>query len=66
MYRYREPRTLRTIFIDVGHIAETIKVLCKGLNVHYFAHSYIDEDKLEKILHLKRLEEGIIYNVALS
>ena len=66
MYRYREPRTLRTIFIDTGHIAETIKLLCKGLNIHYFSHSYIEEDEVEKILKLRRLEEGVIYSVALS
>lgn len=66
MYRYREPRTLRTIFIDVGHIAENIKILSQALNINYFAHSYIDEAKAEEILGLRKLDEGIIYNVALS
>lgn len=66
MYRYREPRTFRTIFIDVGHIAETIKILSSSLGLQCFAHTYIDEEKVENILKLEKLKEGAIYSIAIA
>lgn len=36
MYRYREPRTFRTIFLDAGHIGGLIEALCdsRGMTAH--------------------------------
>lgn len=66
MYRYREPRTFRTIFIDIGHVASTIKLISKGLGIKYFAHSYIIEEKVEKLLQLNKFNEGAVYAVAVA
>jgi SagB-type dehydrogenase family enzyme len=66
MYRYREPRTFRTIFIDVGHIAETIKILTTSLGLKYFAHTYMDEEKVENLLDLNKLQEGAIYSMVIA
>ncbi len=36
MYRYREPRTFRTVFMDAGHMAGLIEALCdsRGMIAH--------------------------------
>ncbi|MBD3689387.1 SagB/ThcOx family dehydrogenase [Nanchangia anserum] len=36
MYRYREPRTFRTIFLDAGHMGGLIEALCdsRGMTAH--------------------------------
>ncbi len=46
MYRYREPRTLRTIFYDAGHLGGLIETLCDRLGSvahghHGFQDSYV-------------------------
>lgn len=66
MYRYREPRTFRTVFMDAGHMAETVKLLSTSLNLNYFAHTYINEEDAEHLLKLNKLQEGVIYNMAVS
>ena len=66
MYRYREARTFRTIFIDIGHVASTIKLVSKGLGLNYFGHSYLIEDEVEDLLNLNKFTEGAVYTVAIS
>jgi len=66
MYRYREPRTFRTIFMDVGHLSSTFEFTAVNLGLQcYFQHGVIDE-KVEKLLHIRGLSEGIIYGAALA
>lgn len=66
MYRYREPRTFRTVHMDAGHIATNI-VLCaeaKGLATHV---AYSDNDLLiEERIGLDGLEEGYMLTVSIG
>jgi SagB-type dehydrogenase family enzyme len=60
MYRYREPRTFRTVHMDVGHIIETIEQLGKELGIKTQVHLNFDEaDILEKI-GASKFEEGVM------
>lgn len=63
MYRYREPRTFRSIFIDAGHVAETIRLTSQALGLKYCAHTYISFSKTEEMLKLNSLKEGVLYSV---
>jgi SagB-type dehydrogenase family enzyme len=66
MFRYREPRTFRTVHMDAGHLAATLVLAAAGLDVR--AHvAYPDNDELiERQLGLSGLREGFMLSVALG
>jgi SagB-type dehydrogenase family enzyme len=66
MYRYREPRTFRTIFMDAGHLTASIEVIGRSLGMKVFAHHGIDDAALEQMLGLHGLQEGAVLGVALG
>ena len=66
MYRYREPRTFRTIFMDVGHIIENIDKICNYLGLDNFQHQGIEDRLVESILDINYLEEGAIMGIAVG
>lgn len=43
MYRYREPRTFRTVFMDVGHLLGTFEMVASALGVRSFIHHAMNE-----------------------
>ncbi len=66
MWRYREPRTFRSVFFDMGHVIETLSLLCKsyGLKAHI---SYgFNSKKLEKFIGLDGFKEGVFYCVIIG
>lgn len=66
MWRYREPRTFRTLFMDVGHLATTLNLVSAASGYTcYFQHGLIDED-IEQLLGIDRLTEGVIYGAAIG
>ncbi|MCT6681047.1 SagB/ThcOx family dehydrogenase [Bacillus velezensis] len=66
MYRYREPRTFRTVFMDVGHIVENISKTGNFLGMHIYPHQGIDDEMIENILGINYLEEGAIMGIAIG
>ena len=65
-YRYREPRTFRTIFHDVGHLIGTLDVVSKSIGVNCLVQHGLDEVALADVLDLNLLDEGVIYGAALG
>jgi SagB-type dehydrogenase family enzyme len=66
MYRYREPRTFRTVHMDAGHLAATARMtaVSLGLTAHVF---YCDDpEMIEKALGLDGTREGYMLTVALA
>lgn len=66
MYRYREPRTFRTVLMDVGHVIGTLQVVARSLGVLCHAHHSIDDESLTSLLRLDRLTEGVLYGAAIG
>jgi SagB-type dehydrogenase family enzyme len=66
MYRYREPRTFRTVHMDVGHLVGTIFMLSRLLRLRARANCAPDPHAVEHPLGLHWLEEGMQYAVALE
>jgi SagB-type dehydrogenase family enzyme len=66
MYRYREPRTFRTIHLDVGHLASTAKLAADALGIKAYPQYTANEKSIEKILKLSGLEEGFMMSIALG
>ncbi len=60
MYRYREPRTFRTIHMDVGHILATIEMLGQEFQVKTHIHFNFNEDAILQQIGASMLEEGVM------
>lgn len=66
MYRYREPRTFRTVFMDAGHLAASIETIGRSLGIQTYTHHGVDDAALEQMLGLDGLQEGAILAIALG
>ena len=65
MFRYRDPRTFRTIHMDAGHMLGTIEIAAQHFNIESKVSYSINEIELEKYIGITGLVEGTIASVAL-
>ncbi|MBM2614789.1 SagB/ThcOx family dehydrogenase [Actinoplanes sp. LDG1-06] len=66
MYRYREPRTFRTVHMDAGHIAGTMSMAARSLGVAA-GIGYCDRAaEIERVLGLDPMTEGYMLTVVLG
>ncbi len=66
MWRYREPRTFRTIHMDAGHLAESVQMLAQAIGVRAFIQYWANENAIEEQLGLHYLDEGFLLSIALG
>lgn len=66
MYRYREPRTFRTVHMDAGHLAGTARLAARSLGVAAGIYYCDRAPDLERALGLDGLREGYMLTVALA
>lgn len=67
MYRYREPRTLRTIFMDIGHLAATSELAAEALGFRVLGHHGFDNSYLEDLAEFDSVfQETYLYMVAIE
>lgn len=66
MYRYREPRTFRTVHMDAGHLAGTLRMTARSLGVTARAYYSDDASRVERALRLDGMREGYMMTVALA
>ncbi|MGH3943025.1 MAG: SagB/ThcOx family dehydrogenase [Pseudonocardiaceae bacterium] len=66
MYRYREPRTFRTVLMDVGHLLGTFEMVASALGLRSFVHHAINEIEVERMLSISPLKEGAIAGAAVA
>lgn len=65
MFRYREPRTFRTIHIDAGHILGTIELITNCMNIKTKITHRFNEKEIEKLLDIDGLSEGVITSIGM-
>lgn len=66
MWRYREPRTFRTLFMDIGHLTTTFNVMAAAFGYTcYFQHGLIDGD-IERLLGADHLTESVIFGASIG
>lgn len=58
MYRYREPRTFRSVHMDAGHLCATIEILAEALDRQTYVRYSCNEELIEARLGLDRYSEG--------
>lgn len=60
MYRYREPRTFRTIHMDSGHVLATIELISNELGIETQVLMNFDENEILKKINASKFEEGVM------
>ncbi|AEG34362.1 hypothetical protein Ththe16_1971 (plasmid) [Thermus thermophilus SG0.5JP17-16] len=66
MYRYREPRTFRTVHMDAGHLIETFELVCAANGIRCFTQYGNNDQAIEAKLGLNPLEEGYMLACAVG
>lgn len=66
MWRYREPRSFRAIYMDVGHLCGTLDVVAKALGLNCLVQHGLSESPIAKLLGTHTLTEGVIFGAALG
>jgi SagB-type dehydrogenase family enzyme len=66
MYRYREPRTFRTVHMDAGHLAATVEFAVEITGARTFIQYGGNEKAVEAKLGLQGLEEGVQLSISLG
>ena len=58
MYRYREPRAFRVIFLDAGHLAMTAARIFENCGYRLSVSLALNQDRIGEWLELKQLDES--------
>jgi SagB-type dehydrogenase family enzyme len=66
MYRYREPRTFRTVHMDIGHLATTLGLTAAAHQIMSHVAYADDDEAIERSLGLDGLDEGYMLTVSLG
>ena len=66
MYRYREPRTFRTVHMDAGHLAATMRMAARAAGVTARIYYNDDADRVERSLGLDGMREGYMLTIVLA
>jgi SagB-type dehydrogenase family enzyme len=66
MYRYREPRTFRTVHMDAGHIASTLRMSARALGLGAAVYDRDSAADVERLLGLGGMREGYLLTVAVT
>ena len=66
MYRYREPRTFRTVHMDVGHMCGNIETLAQHLGIKTFVEYPANTVQIDNLLGINSLRESCHTIIALG
>ncbi|HEU5356622.1 MAG TPA: SagB/ThcOx family dehydrogenase [Actinocrinis sp.] len=66
MYRYREPRTFRTVHMDAGHIAGTLRLAARAMGLRASVDVGGDAPAIERALGLDGMTEGYLVSVSIA
>jgi SagB-type dehydrogenase family enzyme len=66
MYRYREPRTFRTVHMDAGHIAGAIRMAARATGLTAGINLCDHATEIESAIGIDGMAEGYMLTVALS
>jgi SagB-type dehydrogenase family enzyme len=66
MYRYREPRTFRTVHMDAGHIASTVRIVARSLGLTSGISNSDAAEQIEDKIGVDGMSEGYMLTVAVA
>ncbi|MFC1522227.1 SagB/ThcOx family dehydrogenase [Elusimicrobiota bacterium] len=59
-WKYRHPRGLRGIFLDAGHVSQTLYLVAQSLSLGSCFILALLEEPFEKLLHLDGISESVV------
>lgn len=65
-FKYRDDSFLRSIFMDAGHVAQSVCIVAKSLRLGACATHALRHDKAEKFLGVDGVRESFLYMVMLG
>lgn len=66
MWRYRDSRSYRVLFIDLGHILATFRMVCCGMKLRHFTGQGVRDNDAERLLGVDGTNESVLYMAALG
>jgi SagB-type dehydrogenase family enzyme len=66
MFRYREPRTFRTVFMDVGCAITNLELIARAMGYSMYTHNAMSDTRTEALLGIHGLNEGLNYGAAIG
>lgn len=66
MWRYREPRTFRTIFFDMGHTIQTLVLMSNNLGFDTHVSYGYKTGELQRFIGINKNKEGVFYFVLIG
>jgi SagB-type dehydrogenase family enzyme len=66
MYRYREPRTFRTVHMDAGHIAGSLRIAARSVGLTAGIYYCDAATRIEETLGIDGMREGYMLTVAIA
>lgn len=66
MYRYREPRTFRTVHMDAGHLAGTLTITARAIGIRSAVFWGDDAGAIERTLGINGMREGYMLTIGLG
>lgn len=65
-YRYREPRTFRTVHMDVGHLMTTTEFVAKAFGFRAYPSTHVDSPTIARALNMDLLIEAPISSILIT
>lgn len=66
MFRYREPRTFRTVFMDAGCAITNLELIARSMGYSMYTHNAMSDTRTEELLGIQGLNEGLNYGAAIG
>ena len=66
MFRYREPRTFRTVFMDAGCAITNLELIARSMGYSMYTHNAMADTRTEQLLGTHGLTEGLNYGAAIG
>jgi SagB-type dehydrogenase family enzyme len=66
MFRYREPRTFRTVFMDAGCAITNLELIARSMGYSMYTHNAMSDTRTEMLLGIHGLKEGLNYGAAIG
>ena len=60
MFRYREPKTFRSVHLDAGHAVSNLEILAEKAGYLSKVQYGLNSKRIEELFHLNPLEEGVM------
>ncbi|MDM8355706.1 hypothetical protein [Pandoraea communis] len=66
MYRYREPRTFRSVHLDVGHVSCSVELILRYMKYKFHVQYSTNCEVIEELIGVDPLSEGVMSSIMIG